>query len=255
MTNGFDTLRDRISSLGKVLVCFSGGLDSTALMHICKETLGDDAIAFYLSTPMESDRTASMVDMISGHLGFQLERRIMDDRISGIVMQNRQNRCYICKKAIYSEAIDLAHEMGIEHVLCGDNSDDDPTDRPGMMAAKELMVLCPFRDCGIGRTDIETYIESLALPFVMIKDTCLLTRVPIGMEADESLLEMIGDIESEIRRATGVEQVRARLSDGIIRIQTHEKDIGTLLAHISELESICRKEGFGTEVLRTGYKG
>ncbi|MBO5668752.1 MAG: hypothetical protein J6R75_00105 [Candidatus Methanomethylophilaceae archaeon] len=89
MDTGFEALRDHIASMGKVVVCFSGGLDSTALMDICKRALGDDAIAFYLSTPMESELTASMVDRISGHLGFDVIRRVMDDRLSGIVLQNR----------------------------------------------------------------------------------------------------------------------------------------------------------------------
>ena len=61
MGTGFEDLKDHISTMGRVLVCFSGGLDSTVLMSICKDALGDDAIAFYLSTPMETERTVDMM--------------------------------------------------------------------------------------------------------------------------------------------------------------------------------------------------
>ena len=255
MDTGFEALRDHIASMGKVVVCFSGGLDSTALMDICKRALGDDAIAFYLSTPMESELTASMVDRISGHLGFDVIRRVMDDRLSGIVLQNRTDRCYLCKKTIYSKALDLAHELGIKHVLCGDNVDDDPNDRPGMRAGKELGVESPFRDMGIGRREIESYVNDLALPFPMVKETCLLMRIPIGVEADDILLERINRIESGIRLATGAELIRARLKEGTIMVQTVENSIATLLEHVSEIENICKKEGFGAEIVRTGYVG
>ena len=255
MDTGFEALRDHIASMEKVVVCFSGGLDSTALMDICKKTLGDDAIAFYLSTPMESELTASMVDRISGHLGIDVIRRVMDDRLSGIVLQNTADRCYLCKKTIYSEALDLAHELGIKHVLCGDNMDDDPNDRPGMRAGKELGIESPFRDMGIGRREIESYVNSLALPFPMVKETCLLMRIPIGVEADDILLERINRIESGIRLATGAELIRARLKEGTIMVQTVENSIATLLEHVSEIEDICKKEGFGAKIVRTGYVG
>jgi uncharacterized protein len=255
MDTGFEALRDHIASMGKVVVCFSGGLDSTALMDICKKTLGDDAIAFYLSTPMESKLTTSMVDRISGHLGIDVIRRVMDDRLSGIVLQNTADRCYLCKKTIYSEALDLAHELGIKHVLCGDNMDDDPNDRPGMRAGKELGVESPFCDMGIGRREIESYVNSLALPFPMVKETCLLMRIPIGVEADDILLERINRFESGIRLATGAELIRARLKEGTIMVQTVENSIATLLEHVSEIEDVCKKEGFGAEIVRTGYTG
>ena len=255
MKDLFDDVRDVLSSMDSAVVCFSGGLDSTALMNLCRETMGDGAVALYVSTPMESGRTVDMVRMVSEHLGFGVTVRHMDDRISGLVLQNRQNRCYVCKKAIYSEAVDLAYSLGIRHVICGDNADDDPGTRPGMKAAKEMMVRSPFREAGIGRKDIEEYVRSLELPFAMVKETCLLMRVPVGVEADEELLDTIGEMESEIRSVSGIGQVRARLSDDTIRVQTSGDEIDTMLAHGPEIVEICRRRGFGTELVRTGYNG
>lgn len=255
MDDRFRELKRHISSMGGVVVCFSGGLDSTALVHICREALGDSVVALHVSVPMESGRTVAMVDGISAHLGFDVTKRYMDDRISGIVLQNRWDRCYWCKKAIYSEAIDLAHELGFEHVLCGDNADDDPGSRPGMRAAEELMIDSPFRDLGIGRKEIESYIGRLNLPFPMVKDTCLLTRIPIDTEADDVLLERIERVESGIRSIAGVEQVRGRILDGVVRVQTSEREVPKLLSHSREIEELCEKEGFGTELVRTGYDG
>ena len=255
MDDRFDEVRRIITSMGRAVVCFSGGLDSTALMHLCKETIGDDAVALYVSVPMESDRTLDTVHRISDHIGFEVIKRYMDDRISGLVLQNRADRCYICKKAIYSEAVELAYELGIRHVICGDNADDDPEVRPGMKASKELMVRAPFREAGIGREDIESYVHGLDLPFPMVKETCLLMRIPVGIEADEELLETIGVIESEIRQVSGIEQVRARLHDDTIKVQTSEKEIPLMMEHLREIEEICKKRGFGTEPVRTGYEG
>lgn len=255
MDDRFDEVRRIIASMGRAVVCFSGGIDSTALMHLCNGTIGDGAVALYVSVPMESDRTLDAVRRISDHIGFEITERYMDDRISGLVLQNRADRCYICKKAIYSEAVELAYGLGIRHVICGDNADDDPGMRPGMMAAKELMVRSPFREAGIGRAEIESYVNGLDLPFPMVKETCLLMRVPVGIEADEELLETIGEIESEIRQVSGIVQVRARLHDGIIRVQTSEREIPLMMEHICEIEGICKRRGFGTEPVRTGYEG
>ena len=223
MDDRFDGVRDILRSMGSAVVCFSGGLDSTVLMHLCRKTMGDGAVAFYVSVPMESQRTLRTIDSVSEHLGFEVTRRFMDDRLTGLVLQNRIDRCYICKKSIYSEAWDLAYELGIEHVICGDNADDDPETRPGMQASKELMVRSPFREAGIGRKEIESYVHGLDLPFPMVKDTCLLMRIPVGIEVDEELLETIEDIESDIRRVAGIEQGRARLSDGTIRVQRRSR--------------------------------
>ena len=75
------------------------------------------------------------------------------------------------------------------------------------------------------------------------------------IEADEELLETIGVIESEIRQVSGIEQVRARLHDDTIRVQTSEKEIPLMMEHLREIEGICKKRGFGTEPVRTGYEG
>ena len=255
MGDRFSELRSYIASLERVVVCFSGGLDSTVLMHVCKEELGDGAIPIYVSVPMETQRTVAMVRDISDHLGFDTVIRHMDDRISGIILQNTKERCYLCKKAIYSEAIDLAYDLGIGYVLCGDNADDDESDRPGMKAGKELSIQSPFRKFGIGRKDIESYIDGLALPFPMVKDTCLLTRIPIGTEADETLMESIERMESCIHDIAGIAQIRARVNGDTVGLQTSESELENLLAHLPEIDNVCKMEGFGTEVIRTGYKG
>lgn len=255
MKDGFGELKETVAGMGSAVVCFSGGADSTALMDICRETLGDNAVAFHLSLPMESRRGISSMRAVADHLGFHVEERYIDDRISSLITCNDRDRCYLCKKAIYSEALDLAHALGIRHVLCGDNADDDPIGRPGMRAKDELGIEAPFIDVGVGRAAIEGYVRGLGLPFPIVKDTCLLTRVPFGTSGDEDLLGSIEAIEEAVRGITGVDLVRARYSDGSIRIQTLEEDIQSMVDREAEIRALCKREGFDAEVLRIGYRG
>ncbi|MGN1044795.1 MAG: hypothetical protein ACI4Q9_02410 [Candidatus Methanomethylophilaceae archaeon] len=255
MEDPFSGLRDSLSSMGRAVVCFSGGRDSTVLLSLCRECVGDGAVAFHLSVPMESARSGSVMRRIAGHLGAEVTERTMDGRVSDLIMSNGRDRCYLCKKCIYSEALDLAHSLGIRHVLCGDNSDDDPAERPGMRAAEEMGIGSPFRDHGITRDDVSSYLGGMGLPFGIVKETCLLMRFPVGTPVDGDDLDTVEGLEEEIRSAAGIVQVRARISGGTVRVQTSDDSIDMLLRNEEEVVRICGRKGLGAEIVRTGYEG
>lgn len=254
MEDPFSGLKDSLSSMGSAVVCFSGGRDSTALLSLCRECM-DDVVAFHLSVPMESERSVSIMRRVSEHIGADVTERRMDGRISDLIMSNGRDRCYLCKKYIYSEALDLAYSLGIRHILCGDNADDDPSDRPGMRAAEELGIESPFRDFGITRKDVSDYVDHMGLPFDMVKETCLLMRFPIGESVDVDDLDTVERIEERIRSVAGIGLVRARMSGGTVRIQTTEDSLDRLLGKEGEIVRICEEEGLGAEIVRTGYVG
>lgn len=247
-------LRDHISRMDSALVCFSGGLDSTLLLSICLEECRE-ARAFTSEIPHGCGYMRSRAAGIADHLGGRIFSAKMDGASAAKVLENGPMRCYECKRAMYASAKGVADSLGIEHVLCGDNADDDPADRPGMRAAEEFGVESPFREFGMTRSMIEEGVRRMGLPFPMGKETCLLMRFPVGRAVTESELRMVESIESSIREATGLETVRARMGVDGIELQTLREDIRILKEKEGALTGIASGFGCRLSISDAPYRG
>ena len=145
------------------------------------------------------------------------------------VAENPSDRCYHCKKAIFSAILKAAEEDGYTILLDGTNSSDDVNDRPGMRALKELSVLSPLRECGLTKEHIRQLSRENGL-FTWNKPAyaCLATRIPTGEKITEDKLSATENAENYLF-SLGFRDFRVRSTDGHARLQIPEAQLGLLL--------------------------
>lgn len=246
-------VEDLISGMNRVAVCFSGGLDSTVLADIAYRTIGNRAVAIMADVPMMSDRQRTLAASVADSIGIGLITVRIEDEDLPSIFDNPGNRCYICKTAMYLAIRKKAEELGIRDVMNAEIVDDLSEDRPGMKAGKENSILRPFIDCGIDRDSIKEYIRKMNLPMRIVKDTCLLMRFPVGVPVTHEDLKTIEYLESEIRRLTGVNQLRIRRSGDSFAVQTSSSELNSLIRKENEISLVFEKMGSRYSILGEGY--
>lgn len=230
------------------VLCFSGGLDSTVMLRNMIEYC-DDPTVLFVKLPMNSERQIHAAKSIASYLNVPLTVRELDwDDLPG-VERNGPDRCYICKKAIYS----LASSLG-GAVISGDHADDMDHRRPGHRAADELGVLRPFRDAGIGKSRIRDAISEMDLPFPMIKDTCMATRYPENTIIGELEMRFAEDCEYAVRKVSGLKQLRVRINGRRAMVQTDESELGELVRHRTQITYELKSRGLDCDLDLNGYK-
>ncbi len=250
MTDGYDDrigrLKDCLLEMGSCVICYSGGLDSTALMDIAHRTLGDDAVAVMVDVPMMADRQRDAAIAVAESIGCRLVRTTADIAELDGILANRHDRCYICKTVMYRKVREIADELGIQHVINGEIVDDLSEDRPGMVAGKEAKIITPLIDAGIRREDVVRYLDGMNLPLKLVKDTCMLMRYPEGTPVTIDNLRTVEELEAIVRDRLGLRQLRVRRTKDGYSIQTSSEERDILL---KGFEGVRRKlEPYGFEI-------
>lgn len=211
-----------------VLVAYSGGVDSTLILALAVEVLGDRAAAATVVSALlpEKEKQAAIYftkERGIRHLLVETQELELPEFAS-----NTANRCYICKKIQMSALLDKAGGLGLSHVAHGANVDDFADYRPGLKAAKELEILSPLVDAGLGKTDIRAALQAMGLA-VWNKPSmaCLASRIPFGSQITVKKLEMVEQAEDFLREI-GVGQCRVRHHKTVARIEVEPCDFGKL---------------------------
>ncbi|MDO4720072.1 MAG: ATP-dependent sacrificial sulfur transferase LarE [Peptostreptococcaceae bacterium] len=220
-----EILHQRILEDGKAALAFSGGVDSSLLAAVCHQLLGDRFIAM---TVRSSNMTKEEIESVKRFAdSSQMAHQFVDIDIYRIenLTKNEEQRCYLCKKALFSEIIKRAKERGITRVYDGSNLDDRSDYRPGMRALKELSVVSPLMDAGFTKSDIREYSKRLGLE-THDKEAmaCLITRIPYHEEITEEKLRRIEAAE-KIVRSFGYTQVRVRCFGDLAKIEIAAEEI------------------------------
>ncbi|MEA4929100.1 MAG: ATP-dependent sacrificial sulfur transferase LarE [Candidatus Limiplasma sp.] len=217
-----DALRRILSELDGVAVAFSGGVDSTFLLKVAHDTLGDRAIAVTArssSFPERELREAQLFCAREGIRHFVCDSEELD--IDGF-SHNPKNRCYLCKTELFQKIWKVARENGISHVAEGSNMDDNGDYRPGLTAVKEQGVLSPLRQAELTKQEIRALSRELDLPtWDKQSFACLSSRFPYGHEITRERLRMVEQAE-QFLLDLGLHQVRVRCHDNLARIETDE---------------------------------
>lgn len=221
----YQDLQDDIRSLGRVAVAFSGGVDSTLLLKVAHDQLGDRAIAVTAKSKSFPERELRESDDFCREEGirhFYTDSEELD--LPGF-RQNPTNRCYLCKKELFTEIGKLAQKEADGekvYILEGSNMDDNGDFRPGLKAVEELGVLSPLRRAGLNKAEIRELSKMLGLKTYRKQSfACLSSRFVYGETISDQKLRMV-DLAEQFLLDLGFDQLRVRIhgdSDFIARIE------------------------------------
>jgi uncharacterized protein len=208
--DSLDRLREAISGKGRLLVLFSGGLDSAVLARAAHDCLGEDAAALTFDSTIipvgdlgEAVRLAALIGI--RHVVVETDELSVPGFAS-----NPPQRCYLCRKARDAAGIAWARHNGFEVVADGSNASDLSDYRPGMRAAREDGIWQPFAELGIAKDEIRAMARQMGLPaWDRPATVCLCSRFPYGSPLEEGLLRRVEAAEEVLRRL-GFRQVRVR---------------------------------------------
>lgn len=225
----YNELLDLLKQLNRVVVAFSGGVDSTFLLHAAKAALGSEIIAVTarsLSFPERELMEARAFAAANGIEHIEVDSEELD--IDGF-STNPKNRCYLCKTELFTKIREIADDRNFDAVLEASNSDDNGDYRPGLIAVKELGIHSPLRQIGFTKAEIRELSRELKLPtWNKPSFACLSSRFPYGESITPERLRMIDKAE-QFLLDLGIWQVRVRFHDNLARIETDEAGFSILL--------------------------
>lgn len=230
----YEGLRNYLNRFDSIAVAFSAGVDSTFLLKICHDLMGDKCVAITAKSPGVPGveiKEAEDYCKENGirHIIFESDELSVPEYASNV-----DERCYYCKKHIFGKIKELAAAEGIDTVIEGTNKDDMQDYRPGMRAVQELGILSPLLAYGFTKEDIRNHSKMLNVPtFDKNSFSCLATRVPFGEEITEDLLSRIEQAE-EVLRSLGLKQYRVRVHNNeLARIEVLPEDIEFTVREVS----------------------
>ncbi|MDR2138741.1 MAG: ATP-dependent sacrificial sulfur transferase LarE [Tannerella sp.] len=215
-----EKLKQTVASFGKLCVAYSGGADSSFLVHVARQVLNDNALAVLVDSPILARRDrAAAIDVLE-NLGIRYEVVEENPFESPDFAENSRMRCYFCKRNNYTLIAGVARRHGITYVADGQNADDAQSPhRPGMQAGREMGVVSPLAECGLTKDDIRRYSRELNVPtWNKPANACLSSRIPYGMEITKERLAVVEAAEEALRRR-GMEGCRVRWHGSIARIE------------------------------------
>ncbi len=248
---------DLISSLrqlGQAAVAFSAGVDSTFLLSIAREALGGKVLAITGRSVSFPEREQTEAADYCRSLGIEQVIVTVDQMAIEGFKNNPPDRCYLCKKALFSAFLAAAREKGYEYVAEGSNIDDLGDYRPGLRAIKELGIKSPLRDAGLTKQEIRMLSREMGLPtWKKPSFACLATRIPYGDEITSEKLGMIEKAEQKLFDL-GFQQVRVRVHGKIARIEIEHSEFNRFLDPVicDAVNRYCQTIGFQYVTLDLG---
>ncbi len=233
-------LETLLRPLGRVLIGYSGGVDSALLVVAAHRVLGEDAIAVTADSESYAEGELELAAEVVRPFGIRHEvvrtRELDNPDYAG----NPVNRCYYCKSELFSHMAGLAEKLQVDNLLFGHNADDRGDYRPGATAAREFGVRAPLQEAGLTKQDVRELARRLEIP---VWDrpalACLSSRFPYGTPVTREGLRRVDAAEKRVRAQGFGSHVRVRHHDEVARIELPAEDLARLLADRSLRDRLC----------------
>lgn len=225
----YGQLKDRIASEGKASVAFSGGVDSVFLLYAAREALGDQVLALTVSLhAVPKKELAEAKEFCRAH-GIRHRIECVDEFTIEGFADNPPDRCYLCKKALFTEMKRVAQEEGFPALMEGSNLDDQGDYRPGLRALKELQIQSPLKEAGFTKAEIREMSRRLGLStWEKPSMACIASRFVYGERITPEKMDMVEQAE-EYLTAFGFVQRRVRMHGTLARIELLPEDMDRMM--------------------------
>jgi pyridinium-3,5-biscarboxylic acid mononucleotide sulfurtransferase len=203
-------LEERLRAYARLVVAYSGGVDSTCLLAVARRTLGDSVLGVIADSPSLPRRALADALAVARSLGAPVEVIATNEFDNELYTGNPPNRCYYCKAALFATMSGLARERGFSILAYGENADDPAQLRPGSKAAVEFAVVAPLKEAGLTKADVRELSRLYGLPTAEVPaQPCLSSRIPHGTTVTREALGLIEGGEKTVR-ALGFRVFRVR---------------------------------------------
>lgn len=256
LQNKYILLQKILKNFGKVVIAYSGGVDSTFLLKVAVDTLVPEnvqaVIARGTSLPDFQYKQAIETAKKIGVEARTIETAEMDDLN---FIANNSDRCFHCKKHLMKDLTDIARQNGFKNVLCGTNADDKHDFRPGQRAVEIFGVHCPLSDANMTKEDIRHLSRQLGLPTAeQPASPCLASRISYGLEINEQRIKQVEQGE-EFLRSFGLVEFRLRHHDTIARIEVHKEDFDKIIKESARSQIVEKLKSLGFKYVTIDLQG
>jgi uncharacterized protein len=239
-----ESARAIVRRMSSALIAYSGGVDSSLLLKLALDELGDRAVAVLASSPAYPESEQQEARELAQRLGARLVEVSTAEVELDAYRRNNPDRCFHCKEELFETLEPVRRDLGLDHIAYGATADDAGDHRPGHGSAVRRGIRFPLLEAGMGKAEIRAAARGLGLPnWNKPSFACLSSRIPHGTEVTVEALRQIEAAEAAIQ-ALGFRQVRVRHHGDVARIEVEPAEIARLVSERERVVAALQAAGY-----------